>query len=731
MTTALPQDTKTKPPLKSRWSDSFQKLEELTTWILTHSDALLAIAVAGIVAMMILPLPTWLLDILITCNISIAVLLLLVVLYVPEPLAIASFPTILLLTTLYRLGLNVSSTRLILLQANAGHVINAFGNFVVSGNYVVGAVVFLILTIIQFIVIAKGSERVAEVAARFTLDAMPGKQMSIDADLRSGIIDSKEAKRRRANLEREAQFYGAMDGGMRFVKGDAIAGICITVINIIAGLIIGVLQMGMNVAESAKVFTLLTIGDGLVSQIPALVISTSAGFVITRVASEERGMQLGTEVGRQVFANPRALKIVAVLLIGLGIIPGMPFGPFVLMGVITGFMGWSLSRGTLSPKMLKTHPMIESASPLLQPSGKTKGEEASEQKERALLCPVSIDLSPEIVENNSWKGSFADTIKAGVQEVRNRLFNELGVNLPPVHIRIDSSIVPYSDVVIKIKEITTFNAEIPSNKVFVYIDHEQLEKSGIEAEQGVDPSGRVDGWWVDESTWKKFFPANNQLLEPDSYILFALEESVRKRCDEIIGIQEIQEMIDILESTSPALVRSAVPKPVDLHLLTEISRRLVTEGISLRYMEKILEVLLTWVPHEKDPVTLVELIRSSMKRYITQKFTNGDGKLEAFVISRSIEDVIGSSIHKTQAGSFLALSPSISKEILNAIGNEISSYYRYTHRDAIIVTTPEIRRYLRKLIENDYPRVAVLSFAELDPSVTLIPIGEIAIGTSK
>jgi type III secretion protein V len=293
-----------------------------------YSDILLALLVVGIVGMMIIPLPTLLLDILLTLNITIAVTILLVSIYIPDALKIAVFPTILLITTLFRLGLNISTTRLILLQADAGRVIDAFGNFVVAGNYVVGAVVFLILTIIQFIVIAKGAERVAEVAARFTLDAMPGKQMAIDADLRAGIIDFEEAKRRRQAIERESQLYGSMDGAMKFVKGDAIAGIIITCINIIGGFIIGVLQMKMKLTEALQIYTILTIGDGLVAQIPALIISTSAGMIVTRVASEDRESHLGKDIGKQILAQPKAIAIASGLLLGLGIIPGLPFFPF-------------------------------------------------------------------------------------------------------------------------------------------------------------------------------------------------------------------------------------------------------------------------------------------------------------------------------------------------------------------------------------------------------------------
>ena len=697
-------------------------------WILRHSDATLAIGVAGVVAMMILPLPTWLLDLLITSNISMAVILLLVVLYVPEPLAIATFPTVLLLTTLYRLALNVSSTRLILLQADAGEVINAFGNFVVSSNYIVGAVIFLILMLIQFIVIAKGSERVAEVAARFTLDAMPGKQMSIDADLRAGIIDSREARRRRANLEREAQFYGAMDGGMRFVKGDAIAGICITVINIVAGLIIGVVQMGMDLKDAALTFSLLTIGDGLVSQMPALVISTSAGFVITRVASEEPGTHLGLDIGRQILAQPRALKIVSVLLIGIGIIPGMPFGPFVVLGCITGFIGWSIGRREKKKALRRAgdelKPGIGQAGAAATDAGEREGEGD------ALLCAVSVELAGELGGGEDRPGAMAHRLQERIPAAREKLFDELGLKLPPVHIRTASQPATEANFTILVNEVPELRGMAFEGKVYTALAADQLEDARIDALEGMDPSGRFPGSWIEESSKERLAIYEAGFLEPDAYIAACLEWTVRRNADELVGTQQVQEMLDILDTSHPALVRNAVPKPVELTLLTDVCRRLVSEGISLRYMEKIVETLVAWVPREKDPVSLTELVRASLKRYISSRYTAPDGKMDAFILSPVIEDAVRSSLHKTDAGSYLALAPEITRSILDAVRKETAPFSAYNRKAPVVVTEADVRRYFKKLVETDFPDIAVLSFGEIESRTVLRPIGEISIGSS-
>lgn len=613
------------------------------------------------VGMMIIPLPTGLLDILIASNISIAVLMLLVAMYISGGLQFAAFPTVLLLTTLYRLALNVSSTRLILLQADAGEVIDAFGDFVVQGNYVVGAVVFLIITLIQFLVIAKGSERVAEVGARFTLDAMPGKQMSIDAELRTGSISQDEAKQKRQHLQRESQFYGAMDGAMKFVKGDAIAGIVITIINILGGLAIGIAMRDMSAAEALKVYGLLTIGDGLVSQIPALLISTAAGLVVTRVASEQEGGSLGSEVAKQVFGDARALSIGAVFLFALAVVPGLPAFPFLVLSTVFA---------VVALRIKKPAPVGPAADPF------SEGEPLSGKGHVPVLVPVAVTLGPALwalLSDESKEGSLLDS---EVTQLRDRCFVELGVQLPGVRTRRSDDLNPL-DYLVAIQEVPVVSQTIAQ---------------GTSREQA--------------------------LIQ----ITNDLQVAIGKRASDLVGIQEVQGMLDQLERAYPALVRNVTPKPVSLGLLTDILRRLVEEGVSIRPMREILESLATYAPQEKDPVQLTELVRASLRRQITHKHAR-DGVLPVVMLDPAIEDAIRESIQHTNTGSFLAMQPDIAKEVIATIQRTCAA-----RPDApLLLTQADVRRFLRRLIEVDLPDAVVLSYQELAPEVTVQPVGRVVL----
>jgi len=595
--------------------------------------------------MMIIPLPTFLLDILITLNITLAVVLLLVAIYISDALRIATFPTILLITTLYRLALNVSSTRLILLQANAGRVIRSFGEFVVRGNYVVGAVVFLILTLIQYIVIAKGGERIAEVAARFTLDAMPGKQMAIDADLRAGAIDLEEARRRRTLLQRESQLYGSMDGAMKFVKGDAIAGILITIINIVGGLIIGVAQRGLSLSEAARVYTLLTIGDGLVSQIPALLLSTAAGLIVTRVASEDEGAHLGYDIGAQVLAHPKALGIAAALLAVLGVVPGLPLVPFWILAAATGATAWALVRSRRRAQA------AVAATPALPAPG---------------VAPLVIEV--------------ADDLLAAAREprlsatLRERLFEELGVPLPPLEVRSGSASLSPGDYVIWLKEI---------------------------------PMARGTALGPDAVT------------ELTAHALAVL----RRHAGEFVGLAETQALLDSLARVQPTLVRALVPAKIEPGLLADVLRRLLAEEISIRNLPDILQVLAEAARADSDPAVLTEQVRQgALRRWITYRFTDGAATLEAFLLDPAIEDALKGALHKTDHGSMLALEPELSQDILAAVRARVAET---PVRRPVIVTSAELRRHVRQLVQVECPELSVLSYQELAPELVLAPLGHI------
>ncbi len=640
-----------------RWGEAAAawRTGDLRALLARHADLALAGLVVAIVGMMIVPLPAPLLDLLITINIAAAVTLLLVAIYVSDALKIATFPTLLLLTTLFRLALEVSATRLILLRADGGAVIRAFGGFVVAGNLVVGAVIFLILTVIQYVVISKGSERVAEVAARFTLDAMPGKQMSIDAELRAGHIDQAEARRRRATLARESQLFGAMDGAMKFVKGDAVAGLVVLAVNIVGGLVIGVFQRGLDVAAAARTYTVLTIGEGLVAQIPALFISTSAGMIVTRVASEDEGGHLGRDIGLQVMAHPRAIGIAAALLAALAAVPGLPAPPFLLLAAVLGGVAWRLMRGPAVPAASRS-PSGTAAAVALDP----------------VLTPIALDISTELARHLS---QFASDV---VPRLRERLFAELGLPLPAVRLRVGASGALGGAFVIRLNEVPVARGEL------------------------------------DRAGWDR---AGARLADQVLAVM-------RRRGHELFGLEEAQALLDALERSHPALVREVVPKLVSPVLFTDVARRLVEEGISLRNLRDILGALAEWAPHERDPVVLTEHVRAALRRSITHRHAGDGATLAAYLLDPMIEDAVRDAIHKTPAGSYLALEPQLSQDILAAVGRAV----RPGVAGSVVLTNPEIRRYVRRLIETEHPELAVLSFQELAPEAQIRPVGRISIG---
>ncbi len=614
---------------------------------LASPDAALALLVIAVVGMMIIPLPTWLLDVLLAANLSLAITILLVVLYVPEALAIATFPTILLLTTLFRLALNVSSTRLILLQADAGEVIRAFGGFVVRGNYVVGGVVFLVLTVIQFVVIAKGSERVAEVGARFVLDAMPGKQMAIDAELRSGGIDNAEAKRRRRTLARESQFYGSMDGAMKFVKGDVIASVIITVVNILGGLAIGVGQRDMQVVDALKRYGLLTIGDGLVSQIPALVLSTAAGVLVTRVASEESETPLGAELGAQLLGSPKALAAACVFVALLALVPGLPALPFLVLAALL----------FVATRAARTRDAVRRRAALV-------GAQPNDAGFVPIVTPWSVEIATDLeraLDEGDERG-----LATSLDRVRHEMFQSLGVPLPRARVRV-SAAVPEGHVAVSIHEVPELLVTF------------------------------TDG------------PA----------LAAELSKLLRRRASDLFGMSETQRLLDELEGVFPATVRAVVPKPVSLTLLTDVLKRLVEEGVSIRDLRAILEALATIATTERDPLQLAEYVRSQLKRANTFRLTGGAGHIDVVTLDPSIEDAVRRAVTKTAAGAFLTLAPAASRDVVASVKRAISES---NAAPPVILTQPDVRRFVRKLVEAELPDAIVVSYAELLPELSLRPI---------
>jgi type III secretion protein V len=628
-----------------------------------------------------------------------------------------------LITTLFRLALNVSSTRLILLYADAGDVIGSFGNFVVRGNYVVGGVIFLILTLIQFLVIAKGSERVSEVAARFTLDAMPGKQMSIDADLRAGAFDLDEARRRRSAVQRESQLYGAMDGAMKFVKGDAIAGLIMTAINIIAGMIVGIMQKGMTVGVAAQKYTLLTIGDGLVSQIPALLIATTAGIIVTRVAGgdgDKEAGHLGGDVFGQLLAYPKALAITSGLLCMLGIIPGMPTIPFMMMGVFVGLVAWALMRAAPTGGVMSQ----EEASELEQVEAQAKEGAKQARAMIPAMTPLTLDigsaLSAEMEgEQLAWFNEMIPTMREGI-------FYDLGVKVPGVRVRLDSGACGPRQLLICMDEIPVASAEVPAGKVLANESAQGLKVFQVEAEETRHPISRQKVCWVNAEDGPLLEDAGYTTWNTAGYILLRLTAALRGHASELVEIQTVQGMLEQLEGPYPALVQEVVPKLLGLPVLTEILRRLVEEDISLRQLPRILQLLADRAKTIKDPVALTEEVRSGLNRYITHKYSAADGSLVVYMVDREIEEMVAGSIRVSEEGSYLALPPDVTREILGAISRNIGADVE-AGRTPVLLTDQRVRRYVKKLASIEAKDVVVLAYQELDPALQVQPLGRISV----
>jgi len=676
------------------------------------ADLILVAMIAIMVGLMIVPLPTFLLDIFLTLNITVAVTILMVSIYISSPVQIASYPTLLLITTLYRLSLDIAATRLILLKADAGEVIRAFGMFVVSGNFVVGAVIFLIITLVQFIVITKGAERVAEVSARFTLDAMPGKQMSIDADLRAGIIDFQQARTRREGLARESQFYGAMDGAMKFVKGDAIASIVVTLINIVGGLIIGVAMNDMSVMDAVQTYSILTIGNGLVSQIPALLISISAGMVVTRVASENKDTNLGKDVAAQILGQPKAIAVASGLLTVLALIPGLPKIPFFVLAGVTGSLAYGLNRAER---------MRSAAAEQSQALAATK---ASEDPQISLTLPlvlqVSEGLTPYVdVETEGGKKFYEQLLT-----IRNGLYFELGVIFPAIQIKGNTPGEPggYS---IWANEVPVVNGQVRVDAVLVSDSAENLAVYGFRGETTSNPVNGKPAAWISRDQADRARGMGYQVWDTPEVLLLHLADYLRKNAKEFIGLQEVQRIVTALKGPYPTLVEESVPKVVSLQTLTEILRRLVEEGVSIRDLKSILQILCEWGRIEREVLPLTEHVRAGLKAKICYQISQGRPLLFIYRLDPEFEEMFRNSIRQSASGAYLAMDPAMSRQVLDAARAQIGDLPPGAQRP-VIVTDSEIRRFVKRLLDFGVPDVTVLSYDQLTPQINLQPLGTIA-----
>lgn len=687
---------------------------KIVTLIGKRKDLFLAFLLVSIVFLMILPVPTAIVDILIAINIGMSIILLMLAIYISSPLEFSSFPAVLLLTTLFRLALSITTTRLILLQADAGNIVTAFGNFVVGGNWAVGIVVFLIITIVQFLVITKGSERVAEVGARFSLDAMPGKQMSIDGDMRAGVIDSEMASARRSDVEKESQLYGSMDGAMKFVKGDAIAGLIIIVINILGGISIGVAQNNMSFGDAIELYTILTVGDGLVSQIPALLISITAGFIVTRVSQDE-SQDLGEDIGNQIIGKPNAIKIGAVMMLIFSLIPGFPTITFLAIAAFLGALGFWLTSTTRSAGETKA----KADSALLSPVDKNRGGESSEAGEFSLTVPLMVDIA-----ENTDSFINRETLNSNLYQVRKALYMDLGVPFPGLNLRFNATL-PNNQYRVLLNEIPVVSGTLRENSLLIVNQLKQLNLLEIEFEEDDQILAPQKGYWVEDKYEERLSNLGITALQNTQVLTFHLSHVLKRYAEEFIGIQETHFLFEKMEPSYGELL-SEVQRIIPIQRVTEILQRLVSEDVSIRNLRLILESIVEWGPKEKDLVTLVEYIRSNLKRQISYKFSNEHNVLSVYLIEESLEEVIRCAIRQTSTGSYLALDPQTSSQFLEAAKTAIGDISEMNVKP-VVLASMDIRRYIRKLLEQDFYDLSILSHQDITKEIYIQPIGKISI----
>jgi type III secretion protein V len=701
------------------------------------SDLALALLIIGILGMIILPIGPTVIDYLIAVNLSASVVLLMVSLYIPSAVHLSIFPSLLLITTLYRLGTNIASTRQILLTGNAGDIIFSFGNFVVGGNFIVGGIIFIIITLVNFIVITKGAERVAEVAARFTLDAMPGKQMSIDADMRAGILDSNEARAKRLAIQKESQLYGAMDGAMKFVKGDAIAGIVITLINVIGGMTIGMTMNNMSASDAVSTYAILSIGDGLVSQIPALLIAITAGIVTTRVSSE-KDANLGKEISGQILKQPKALMIAAGFCMGLAVLPGFPKAPFLILALTFGILGYALwsneaqkiqagggggggsSSGTMDGGISSA---ADSDSASIETA--VKGHSAitgGGVDSYALTLPVILEcgnsLSQKIQKAQRGK-SFIDVM---IPRMRQALYADLGVRFPGVHVRTDSPILEPDEYSIHLNEVPIIRGKVLQGFVLTNESEENLQRYNLSFTAYKNSLG-MPSLWVEEKNKEILSKAGIKSWDSLEVMILHLSYFFRHYANEFVGIQESKSMLEFMEKSFPDLIKE-VTRLIPLQKMTDIFKRLIQEQISIKDLRTILESLSEWAQTEKDTVLLTEYVRSSLKRYISYKFSQGQSVLSVYILDPEIEDMVRGAIKQTSAGSYLALDPDSVQLILQGIRNTVAPPPP-GGQEPVLLTAIDVRRFVRKLIEMEFPDVSVVSYQEIVPEIRIQPLGRI------
>ena len=691
--------------------------------ILKRNDIMLALMLMGIIFMIILPLPIFVVDMLIVTNLTVALVLLMMAVYIGSPLDFAAFPSVLLLSTLFRLALSITTTRLILLQADAGQVVETFGNFVVAGNLIIGMVIFLIITVVQFIVVTKGAERVAEVSARFSLDAMPGKQMSIDGDMRAGVIDMDEARRRRSRVEKESQMYGSMDGAMKFVKGDAIAGIIIIAVNLVGGLSVGIFQRGMALGEAANLYSILTIGDGLVQQIPGLIIALTAGIIVTRVDSEESDSNLADNISGQIIGKPRSIIVAGGIVVLFAFVPGFPTPAFLLISGVLITMGM-LAERTQKRALVQQEEDFSSIVPSSTERKIDSDEDTvgalSEQESFSLIMPLLIDMAPPLRDLLDMKSLNKELLR-----VRRALYLDLGVPFPGIHLRFNENIAEPGRYVMMMNEVPVGQGELRADALFLTDDLDQLSLLDIPHQSGDPFLPDLETVWVDNSYASQLERSRLSFLTSSRILTYHLSHILTRYAQDFVGIQETEYLLSQTALSMPDLTKE-VQRTLPVHTIADIFRRLVAENISIRNMRLILEALVEWGQKEKDTVLLVEYIRSELKRYISHKYSSVQNIISAYILDQDLEEQVRSAIRQTSAGNYLALDTEVSHRIVIKVKQTVGSMSARTHRP-VLLTAFDIRRYVRKIIENEMYDLVVLSYQDLTPEVTVQPLDRIAL----
>ncbi|MHB1400219.1 MAG: flagellar biosynthesis protein FlhA [Trichloromonadaceae bacterium] len=689
--------------MNGRWKES-----------LLRSDVVVALGMVMILLLMIIPLPPLLLDLFLTLNITLSLLILIISLYTVRALDFGAFPALLLATTLFRLSLNVASTRLILLKGNegvgaAGSVIQAFGQFVVGGNYVVGVVIFLILVLINFMVITKGAGRVAEVAARFTLDAMPGKQMAIDADLNAGLITDDEARARRKEIAQESNFYGAMDGASKFVKGDAIAGIVITMINIGAGFIIGVLQKGMAAGDAAATYTILTVGDGLVGQIPALIISTAAGILVTR--SSGNGA-FGDELKTQFTLHPRALWVVSGILLGFALIPGLPVIPFLILSVLIGTLAYRVQQAQATRVLDERE---------LEPQAPPPKEDNYEEMLTVDLLELEVGYGLIPMVDASQDGELLPRIRS----IRKQYALEMGFIVPPIHIKDNLQLKP-NEYSFLLKGVAIAGGELlPGHFLAMNPGTASETLKGVAT---IEPAFGLPATWISDDKRERAQIAGFTVVDCTTVVATHVSELIKQHAYELIGRQEVQNLLDNVAKSYPKLVEELVPSLLSLGSVMRVLQNLLREQVSIRDMRTILEKLADWAPASQDADVLTEQVRQGLARSISGRYVQDGNVLPLMTLTRELETQIGDALHRSGEGTYLSLDPGTAQALISSLGESAKRFPGAT--TPVLLCPSTIRPHVKRLTERYLPNLVVLSHNEIASHLKVRSLGTVSVNAS-